>query len=106
MPWARTLRHPQSETGTELDTDTTESCGGKGWGTRGNLGRLLEGEGVRLAFQVIGGADCEGSVMGLRVKVQRWGSAAWPMAMRSQILPLKPPAEPEKLPEQESEQCI
>ena len=52
---------------------------------------------LELTFPVIGGAECEGSVVGLRVKVQRRGSAPWPMAVRSQILPLKPPAEPEKL---------
>lgn len=67
---------------------------------------FLEGKVSELACQAIGGAECKGSVVGLRAKVQRWGSAVRTIAMRSQLLPLKPPEEPRTLPEQESEQSI
>ena len=33
---------------------------------------LLEEEVSELAFQATGGAECKGSVMRLRAKVQRW----------------------------------
>ena len=56
---------------------------GQAWGSGGNLERLPGGGSLaELIFQAIDGVKYKSSETRPSAKVQRWGSAAWPMETR------------------------